>query len=315
MKTTISFFLFACLALSGCNRQEPSRPQSSQPLPTAKSAGGASSTPRADATRQANGVSALKFVGELERLRLPEGISAFWRSHNSEGVRMEQVDQTLSIARKYEQLDQHKAYYYSAIPIVKFESAQTLSRNGKTEEAFALLEELRAKGFIPADQMSRFVEAVKNDPRFSKYKTFAETETDADAIGPYVVVKQPYFKLDDLRSLPVTPALNIPKEKVCVVFTGPSLEKGLGGLDEVLLSNLAKSPASVTAIVEQNPSSPIPGVEFYTANLPAGETLLVDNTRMLWIANKDGAVVYNLRLNVYYDPKEPLHVVEYLNSH
>jgi len=314
MKSAIAFLLSASLAVIGCSRQEPSRSQISQAKPTAKYAEGAGSTPRAPAP-PVNRVSALKFIGEIERLRLPDGIGAFWRDHNTEGVQLERVEETLSIARKYETLDQHKAYYYSAIPIVKYASAQTLARHGKTEEAFAILEELRLKGYIPADEISSAVDAIKNDPRFLKYKTFAENETNGDAIGPYVVVKKPYFRLEDIRSLPVTPELTIPSGKITVIFTGPSLQKGLGGEDADLLSNLAKSPASVFAIVEQNPSSPVSGVEFYTANLPVGETLLIDNTRMLWIANRDGDIVYNLRLNVYYDPNEPVHVVEYLNSH
>ena len=90
---------------------------------------------------------------DLSRLRLPEGMSRFWRSYNTEMVPLDKVDDVLQQARQFEELDVHKSYYYSAIPIVKTKAAIAYCRDGQKEKAYELLREVREKGLLPFDLM------------------------------------------------------------------------------------------------------------------------------------------------------------------
>lgn len=292
---------------SGCERANPP----TQPTKPGAPAAAARPTP-------VNVPSTFQLSVDPERLRLPAGIGQFWRDYNSERVPPENVQAVLELARNYEKLDQHKAYYFEAIPIAKFKCAQTLSAGGEHEKALAILEEVRTKGYLPVDFFGfPGFDPIREDPRFKALKEFAEKETDADSVGPYLVAQTPFFKVDELLTVPTNPPLPAAESLqngVTVILTGPALSGGMGGNDIGLLNNLTGAGAKILAIVGQAPAETIPEVQVHIASVEP-QSLLVDRTRMCWIADKRGQVVYNLRLDAYYNKHEPKLVIEYLKNH
>lgn len=262
--------------------------------------------------------SAFELSVDPQRLKLPQGIGQFWRDYNTEMVPLGKVEEVLATARAFEKLDQHKAYYFEAIPVAKFKCALALSKSGQHEKALAIMEEIRTKGYLPAKDFSNSVfDPIRDDSRFKALKEFAEKESDADSVGPYLVLQTPLFKLEELLSVPTNPPLptaDALRDTVTVILTAPALTRGLGGDDAQLLENLVGTSANILVIVGQAPANPIQGVQVNVASVDSN-ALLIDRTRMLWIADKRGQVVYNLRLDAYYNKNEPKLVIEYLQTH
>ncbi len=247
---------------------------------------------------------------DVSRLRLPEGISRFWRNYNTERVQLKDAEEVLAKVRQYEAMDVHKSFYYAAIPTTKVNVAQAYCRDGQTEKAFELLDEVRNKGFLPVDDMSSSAfDSIRETDHFKELEEFAEKESNGIAAGPYLVLTKPICKLEDLLKLtakPELPSAESLKGQPVVVYTGP-------GIPSRLLQEIADVHEPVIAITGKLREKGIKGVQIFATGLPP-RALAVDGTSMLWIADADGNVVYNQRRNVYCDDMEPLYVLEYLKA-
>lgn len=245
---------------------------------------------------------------DLSRARHPEGLSRFWKSYNTEMVPLEKAEEVLAKARAFEALDVHKDYFFTAIPVAKAKVAAAYCKDGQNEKGMEILQEIGRKGFLPMRlmQFSQFDE-VRETEEFQRLFEIAKTETEAESIGPYLVLKEPLFHLRDLLQLETSPPLPTAESLTgspIIIYTGHRLEK-------TMLKECVTKQQPVILITNFKPKQEMNGVQVHVADLPA-RALAVDGTPMIWVADAEGNVVYNQRCSGWASVMDPLHVADYL---
>ena len=254
---------------------------------------------------------------DVTRLRLPSGIGQFWRNNNMGHPSADRVDRVLELVNEYESMDQNYGYYATQLSPLKTTCAVALARDGRMDEAMKVLEEVRERGFLPANELERKAfDDVRENDSFKAIVKFAEEETDVEAIGKVSLVKKPYCKLEDLLSIKTNPALPSASELAgapVVVFTSPALsEMGLAP-NIRLYKTLKEMDVRIILILGQKPEMEVPESDLFIVEGDANR-LLVDGASIAWFANKRGEVVFVNRADLYGTDDNSAFVVEYLKS-
>lgn len=236
-----------------------------------------------------------------QRLRFPDGWDQFKKRVQDAQIEIlkqpitaEEAPAILDQARRFAESDRRgHPLSLLTIPNAMLLCAQAYARNDEADKAWEVLRDVRQRGGLIVGLLADpAFDSIRESDEFQELQSFAEKETNEDVYGAYLVRSPPLFPLDDLLAIPTEPAMPTAselKDKVTVVYTGPTLTP-----DAItVLGHAVQAGASVHAIVTEAEDAPA-GVTVHIADV-APDQLVPAMTPIIWFANRNHEVVAYLR--------------------